>query len=80
MSSSRVQKRPSKSASKRQILLSNIEKFGVSVMPCVYCVEHGLSCKKLADGAKCGECVRRARPCEDFDTDAERKFFLFGVC
>ncbi|KAJ4380920.1 hypothetical protein N0V85_008716 [Neurospora sp. IMI 360204] len=69
--SNRVSKRSTSSSVRRQALLTSIESFGSVVMPCQRCTDRGLVCKKLPDHAKCGECVRSARPCEEIDYDAE---------
>ncbi|KAJ4344159.1 hypothetical protein N0V85_009815, partial [Neurospora sp. IMI 360204] len=75
----RVVKRTTTSSVRRRPLLTSIELFGSIVMPCQRCTDRKLVCKKLPGEAKCGECVRVARPCEEVDYDAEREFFLPSV-
>ncbi|KAH7630374.1 hypothetical protein B0T09DRAFT_147593 [Sordaria sp. MPI-SDFR-AT-0083] len=72
--SNRISKRSATSSIRRQALSASIDSLGSLVMPCQRCTDRKLVYKKLLGYDKCGECVHSARPCEEIDYDAERKF------
>jgi hypothetical protein len=70
----------SRKARERDELTSLIDLDGVPAdMPCTYCFKRRIDCKMLEEKSRCGECVKRGRPCDGVLVASSREFSFLVV-